>query len=217
MNDDELRADLDAWMEEDQEPHETAFDDWEDREPEQLPDEAAVNRTLRRRTRLVREMERVVAIAEDEARQRREWVEDRCSGITRQLEWIDRGLAGYMRQLKAATKRKSLPLPAGTLKLTAPGQASLVVDDLEAFVAWVDADADRAVFLKREPKPVAAMVKDATALGRKLRTEGDRDVFEVVDEAGEVVPGVTMTKPSEDRFSVTPGAYVEASTNPKER
>lgn len=217
MNDDDLRADLDAWME-DPEPHETVFDDWEDREPERLPDEEAVNRMLRKRARLVREMERVEAIAAQEDRQRREWVADRCGGIRRQLEWLDRGLEGYMRQFKAATRRKSLPLPAGTLKLTAPGVASLEVSALADFLVWVDAErVTRGQLVKKVETPIAALVKDVCSLGPQLDEQDGRAVFAVVDESGEVVPGLVFTKPSVERFAVTQPAQDEASTNPKER
>lgn len=215
MGDDDLHDELDAWLADDE--HEWTPPDDDEAAPLDLRDERQVNAMLRKRARLVAERDRISEFVAAQVQAMREFENDRCAGISRQLRWLDRGLEQFARATLPALKRKSLPLPDGTLKLTAPGQASLVVNDVERFVAWVDADTDmRGEFVKREPKPVAAAIKLACSIGPKLTSVDGVDSFAVLDAEGNSIPGVVMTKPSQDRFGVTPRAYDQQATNPKE-
>lgn len=207
---DALAAELDAYLADEDHP----LPDEDDFVPIAAPDEATVDRMLRRRHRLLTERGRVTDVASAEVRRIREWESDRTAGVDRQLVWLDRGLEMFARQALPARNLKSLPLPNGTLKLTQPGAPSVVVTDLSDFVAWCtdEAHPERDALLRRTVDVEKADAKRAFRVGPEAGP-GELDeqgaiattVFYAMDD-DEIVPGLRFTKPAHSRFSVVPPA-----------
>lgn len=203
MNDDDLHDELDAWLADDEPERSWQPVERADIEPK---DERQVEAMLRKRARLLDERGRITTFVESQVKAMRSFESDRVSGIDDQLVWLDRGLEQFTRATLPPMKRRSLPLFSGTLKLTAPGQPSLVVDDLGEFVAWAtdNEHPERDELLKRDVSVVKADAKRAFKLGPQLDDlcTDELLVFAAVDEDGVRVPGLTMTKPAADRFGI---------------
>lgn len=182
-----------------------------------LEDDATVDRMLRRRSRLLTERARITDVASAEIQRIKAWEQDRTAGIDRQQEWVDRGLEGYARQVLPARGIKSLSLPNGTLRLTAPGAPSMVVDELSTFVAWAtdDEHPERDALLRRTVDVEKADAKRAFRVGPRdeERSTDEVDVFAAVDADGAIVPGLSLTKPAAARFSVVPPADTAGTRN----
>lgn len=209
MNDNDLDAELNAWIDD----HD--FDDATDRfdgEPIEVSalDERIVTGMLRKRARLLDERARVCERAQERIDPIVEWRNDRVAGVDRQVERIEQAVEGFARKMIPAMGRRSLPLPTGTLQLTKPGQPSCDVIDEGEFVAWAidDEHPDRDELLKRDVSVKKAELKKVCQLGPRDDDSStlDVDVFFAIDADGSKVPGVRFTKPALDRFSVTPPA-----------
>lgn len=207
---DDLAAELDAWLA-DEDPERSY------QPPERIEldpkDERQVNAMLRKRARLKGERARISGFAADQVAAMLAWESDRVRGIDDQLAWLERGLEQFTRATLPPLNRRSLPLPSGVLKLTAPGAPSLVVDDLGDFVAWAtdEKHPERDALLRREVNVEKADAKRAFHLGPKNAERSDAEtlVFAVLDEHDATVPGLSMTKPAQDRFTVTPVVHDE--------
>lgn len=90
---------------------------------------------------------------------------------------------------------KSIKLPSGVLKSTAPGKGRLVVDDEAALVEWLVTNDYVDDLTKRT-------VKNAEL--RSAAVETDKDGVTVLVLGGEVVPHVRIDKDSERTFTVSP-------------
>lgn len=219
MNDDDLDAELDAYLDD---------TDLGDLGPLSVLDELSitelderrVSAMVARRQRLLAEAVRIADRVADRVAPIYAWQADRSAGIEQQIEWIDRQLERFTRETLPTMHRKSLPLPAGTLKLTAPGAPSLVVTDEGEFVAWAidEHHPDRDELLRRTVALDKAEIKRRYHVGPKIDDESTEalDAFVVVDSDGEVVPGVRFTKPAQPRFSVTPPAHNQSAVPTRE-
>lgn len=211
---DDLDAELDAYLDE----HDPApIDDALLEQRPDLIDESRVNALLSKRGRLAAEQDRIDERARERIAPIEAWRDDRTAGIKRELEWIDRSLETYARAVLPQMRRKSLPLPAGVLKLTQPGSPSLHVYDEGEFVAWCldESYPHRDGMLRRTVAADKAEVKRQTAVGpRDEQLSTDLlAVFAVVEAAtGERVPGVRFVTPAVARFTVTAPAYSHSDT-----
>lgn len=227
MNDDDLDAELDAYLDAQQEADLAALPEFVSRTAagdtvrhEVLLDERRVSGLLAKRQRLVDERERVHRRAWERIQPITAWAEDRTSGIDEQVAWIDRNLEQYARTALPQMGRKSLPLPAGTLKLTAPGAPSVDVIDEGEFVAWcLDDDyPERDELLRRTVAVEKAEVKRRARVGPRddALCDDEREVYYAVDVHGQRIPGVRLSTPVKPRFSVTRPAYDRSEQPTKE-
>jgi hypothetical protein len=213
MNDDDLDAELDAYLDE-RDP--LGYDPPPSGVTVGPLDERRVAGLLAKRARLHGEAARIWSRANERIDPIEAWAKDRTAGIESTIKWIDEQLERFAREMLPTLGRKSLPLPAGTLKLTAPGQPAVVVVDEGEFVAWCldDAHPDRDELLRRTVAVEKAELKRRARLGPRDDSLSDEllTVFKAVDDNGEVVPGVRFTKPAVPRFSVTPAVYEQSDT-----
>lgn len=183
-------------------------------EPDVVPDQDETNRLLRRRARLVRDFDSVNALCDREIERIQAWRSARLTSPQREIERIDALLDGFMRAVKARSggKTKSLKLPNGTLKLTAPGAPRAVIPDPEAFVRWA-VDTGRKHWLRFPPPPDPE--PDLKAMKADLKPSPTPSgpcepgclAHAAIDSDGEVIPGVVFHVKQADKFAVLPTAY----------
>lgn len=214
-DDDLLRDELDAWLDEVDVEQWTPTESEDGYERVDVRDERAANGLLRRRERLLQERDRISALVDAEWEKLRRFQLDRTAGIDHSLEWIERSLEHFARETLPRMKRASLALPSGTLKLTKPGAPSFVIDDVPAFVNWCrSSDRDELIELRYEIDKAAA--KRFLQAGPRIdeHSDDERESLQVLD-GGEVVPGVRFTRPPRPRFGVTRPVQNHESTQPQ--
>jgi phage host-nuclease inhibitor protein Gam len=196
----ELEDDMQAWLAGDG-PYGQPGDD-----PDAPKDADGANRLLRARARREAELADIALLADAEHARIAEWVADRAAGPTREVEAIDRALEGWARATHDASggRVKTWKLPNGTLKLTA-ARESLIVDDLDAFVAWADDGGGAHLYVEKVTRtPDAAALK---AMPGRLDLSPE--------EAEGTDPAVTARHLVDHSGEVIPGVHVEAATKPK--
>lgn len=216
MPDDDLQAELDAYLDELDVGAVVPIEHPDGLLRVDVSDERAANGLLRKRERLLQERERIVELVDGEIEKLRAFARDRMSGIHHQLDWIERSLEHFTRETLPAMKRSTLVLPAGTLKLTKPGAPSFVIDDVPAFVNWCRVSHREELIALRYDID-KAMAKQFLQPGSRLdeHSDDERESLQVLD-GGEVVPGVRFTRPARPRFNVTrPAQNHESSTQPQ--
>jgi phage host-nuclease inhibitor protein Gam len=193
MSDEELQADLDAWA-----MGEAASDDPEALEPPRDVDQA--ERLLRARAGMLRELGRLEQFAERQIREIAAWRDDRTSGLRRRLAGVEKILEQWFRAVnRDEPKRKTEKLPHGTVKLR-ERPYSVEVTDEEALRGWLWSN--RPDLLDITVKPKAGQVKAAFEPGPVVSEHEDVVWHAVMAPEGEVVPGIVLTKPTADKFSV---------------
>lgn len=168
----------------------------------------AADRLLRRIRRAQKEQARIRAVVDARRAELVRWEKDMLAGPAALVEREARNLEAVTRRLVALNPaRKSVKLPAGNVKLTAPGAPSLVVDDDKELLAWLKENHPELVEvevverakgkteIKKLVEPVA-MSEDETA-----GTDPAKAMSWAVDKtSGERVPGVHLETPAADRF-----------------
>lgn len=194
-------------------------------DPTPLPDPTSVSGVLRRMKRLDREAAQINEVAKYEVERIKAWQADRLGIIAKDVSWAERALENFMVLFNQATKKKSLALADGTLKLTGPSDRVVVVDET-AFLEWAIGNdggillADAATQAAHPEVLRAKYEPDKTAI-KKLETgtaepavdkQGDGIVIldsvmakPVLLPGGELVPGVEIRRDVNDRFNVTLG------------
>lgn len=199
---DDLTADLDNWILEPIEP------ELLDTDPPAPKDAQRANYLLRRLLRLSENAEQVKATADAEVNRIREWQTDRTAVIAREQAWLERALEGFMREAVRTGSAKTMHLPNGTLALRAPS-ARTVIDDELALLEWASTNAPEAVKVVRSvlKTPLVAATASQLKLGQEARPDGvEVDLFTLVTEAGELVPGVHIETPTMPTFTAKVGA-----------
>jgi hypothetical protein len=95
---------------------------------------------------------------------------------------------------------KSIKLPSGVLRSTAPGKGRLVVDDEDALIEWLDANTTLDVI-----EEVVARKVQAAKL-RAVAVETDKDGETVLIVSGQVAPHVRVERDTERSFTVAPSS-----------
>jgi Bacteriophage Mu Gam like protein len=207
-----IEADLDEYEETWPEPvfdEETHVD-----VPERLADDKAVQGVLRRLKRLHRDQMQIIDVGSAEVARIKAWVEDRVGGIQREIDWGEKACEAYWRT-HGSTKKRSLPLPDGTLKL-AKTKTHVEITDLEAFMEWVierrppipGTKFDFEQIRVFHPDLVRVTIEpNKTALGaleHGFEWEDDGIMHAPLSlPGGELVPGVEIQRDATDRFNVT--------------
>lgn len=181
------------------------------------PDEEFADKLLYRARRLREEAARIRQHAQRRIDEMRAWEADRTAGITADQARVRRSLEGFARAFIPRTKRKSLPLANGTLKLTAPGAGRIEIDDERAVVAWCEENG-RADLLRYRPEPakaaIGAIEQRHAAPARVVENEyGEPEEWEtwhIMATIGEgeerelvTIPGVVYMRRKGDRFAMT--------------
>lgn len=123
------------------------------------------------------------------------WFEEVTVPLERHREFFAALLRGFHeQQLAADPSKKTIKLPAGTLKSIA-GQIRWTIDE-EPFLKWFDEDPDIAVNMPELVKVTRSPSK--SAIKAAFEPRDDRAVDPVT---GEVVPGVTV-EPGQRSFKV---------------
>lgn len=176
----------------------------------EVTNQVTANRLLRRLARVEARATEAHELAAAEVQKVNAWLEEVTAPLMREREWLVRALEGYARRsFEEDPSRQTFKLPNGTLSLrkATPG---VEVHDVEAFRAWAEANADE---LLQEQKPAPPRAPDKVKARQALRPRGVtidertgvwhgspatvRDGlawFEAIDEAGEVVPGMYLTR-----------------------
>lgn len=188
----------------------------ENGEPTPLPDPTSVSGVLRRMKRLDREAAQINEVAGNEIMRIQRWRDDRLAGIERDVSWANKALENFTRLFCEATKKKSLALSDGTLKLIPPRDRVVVVDEDE-FMAWAltgdPADPDTTVAhpevvrIKYAVDMVAIKKIEQPTQPERAGTDPANPTFvrPVVLPGGEVVPGVVIERNALAGFNVTLG------------
>lgn len=193
-------------------------------EPVPVPDPTAVSRILRRLKRLDRDKALIQKVADDEVARITAFTEDRVSGINREIAWGEQALENFMRIHGEATKKRSLPLADGTLKLTKPSER-VEITDPRAFLEWCGVvfppDVDGKTqppdvgslthpeFIKLEPVPIKTPIKTLLTRGPENKEVPDivsMDLLFGPKGQTEIVPGVAIVKDAADNFNIVLGA-----------
>lgn len=181
------------------------------------PDESFADKLLYRARRLVAEAAQIRDHANARVAEIRAWEADRTAGIVADQRRVRRSLAGFTQAyIRANPKRKSIPLPNGTLKLTAPGAGKIEIDDERVLVKWCE-DNGRADLLRYVPQPakaaISAIDQRHPAPPRTIENEhGEPEVWEtwsIMATIGEgeerelvKLPGVVYMRRRDDRFGM---------------
>lgn len=221
MNDD-LLEDLDAYVSQlDTEPEAPTMDD------------DLANRLLRRIRRQEITRTEVITVARAERDRIDAWERDRLESIDTDVASIGRLLDGYMRAVFERRKLKTLNLPNGKLSLRAPSirvtiededaflvwaqarvAARFAKDELGPWAPGVAAEiVDRVLrtlyaepLLRTKVEPAKDQIKRRTEVGPQRSSHEDLELLAAVikaDDAGEVVPGVLIERPTKDTFGYT--------------
>ena len=221
-DDDDLRADLDAWLDI---PIPTGPDPDDPDAEVVLPaaDDDLANRILYKLRRLDGEAARIEALYAAERARLDSWKADRMAGVDRDRSAARRSLDGFMRAWHHLNPRtKSLSLPNGKLQLR-DVKGKVEITDPVAFVSWCETNG-RTDLLRYVPEPVKSALGDEELVvrhtgpqvndpksGELLQTyrllvpvatgEVGDDGQPVVEQAS--VAGARFVKPAQDRFRVT--------------
>lgn len=151
--------------------------------PERLEDHATAERMLRSVAWRKRELAVLEDLAESQIEQTREWIALERKRLD--TEYFERCLQGYMAALleQHPNGPRSIKLPSGTLKARA-GQPQWDIDP-EAFLPWAQTYAES--LIRTKPEPAVAEIKKA------FKPDLERGV--VVNQAGEIVPGIKVSPP----------------------
>lgn len=201
--DDDLEADLDAFVVGDELPSD---------EPPPVPEnpEGASRLLLAVRMR-EREIERVTDLARERLERITEWRDDRTAGAKRSIEFIARSLETWMRAHHERTDQVTTKLPDGELRVR-PGKQRIAAYDEPAALLWarrrrrwswlqitetiakdpVKAETDAGPPFEALPAKLAAVELDDTHEWRQ-----------VVDVDGEIVPGLAIAEPVKRVFGYT--------------
>lgn len=153
------------------------------------------NRQILKIAKLNKELERIEAQADNMIERVKKWKESEGQKIKEKREWYQHLLTGYLIALQENGEAgKTYKLPAGEIKSRA-GRVKTEVTDEAAFIAWA-----------RENAPEAIKEKALTSQLPPYKIEGDV----LVTPEGEVVPGIQLTQPTGDSYSVV--AYSESET-----
>jgi hypothetical protein len=197
----------------------------EEGEPSPIPGAEVAAQVLRRLRRLDAERATVVRVATDELARIVAFRDDRVSGIEREIAWGTRSLENYMRGVRFLTKKQSMKVANGTLKLTKTSFAVEVVDEAAFFewcgVVWPEKetpDGERPPpdlshvthpeFIRVRPEPAkAALAKlEHASLEEEVDGRITNQLLYAGDGPTELVPGVIVARDKADRFNVVLGS-----------
>lgn len=131
-------------------------------------------------------------LAEAEANRIAAWLEAVNEPLRRQVQFVEGILNGYAIHERTAHDRKTIILPYGKLS-TRPGQEKWEVADPDAFIRWAEESGHKDL-LKVTTKP-----ESLTVIKAALAATDDGEAM--LD--GELVPGVTVTKPTAPTVNIT--------------
>lgn len=165
----------------------------------EIPDNIeAADWQLRRLARLRRLMAENDALAAVEIERVRAWVAGENARLERQATFYEQALTAFHAQLlDGDPKRKTINLPAGSLKARKHPD-SVVVLDAEQFVAW--ALDERPELVRTKVEPNKSEIKRLLSVG-PLADDVDPGHVLVDPTSGVTAPGVVLT-PGETSFTV---------------
>lgn len=148
--------------------------------PERLEDHATAERMLRSVAWRKRDLAVLEEIAESQIQATRDWIAGERKRLS--TEYFEHCLQDYMAVLLEQNPKgpRSIKLPSGTLKARA-GQVQWEID-AEAFLPWAQTYAES--LIRTKPEPAVSEIKKAF--------EPDLDRGVVVNQAGEIVPGIRV-------------------------
>jgi hypothetical protein len=195
----DVREDLEAWLADDAGPAPDL-----DQPPPPVQDPTTAERYLRKLARLKAEKDEVEVVAAAEHHRIEAWERDRLSAIDRAAGWVRLALEAWFRARRLDGGSKTLDLPAGRLKLRAPGKPAVQFD-----LAALQRDGDdgpiteqAALARLREDHPT--MVRVTYSLDRaevhRLATPGPAG--QAILDGAQVVPGVRFVVGTDDRFDI---------------
>lgn len=192
----DLHDDLDTYAEYPDEPD----------APIALHGEDDANRLLRRRTRLLRELQSINDLARAEMDRITHWQTDRSDGVRRQAQYAEDALEDYMRAVHRRDGITSLTLPNGRLQLRKASQSVYFTDE-PAFVQWAkaiswEADDQTHELVEVTEHARKTGIRSMFRPGPVVATEDGTDYLAIVDGNGEVVPGVEFRRATEPSFSI---------------
>jgi phage host-nuclease inhibitor protein Gam len=153
---------------------------------------------LRRLARLRRLMAENEAVAAVEIQRVRVWLAEENEKLSTKAAWIEQALTLFHQSLLTEdSKRKTVSLPAGTLKARKHPD-SVVVLDADAFARWA-ASNGRLEFIRTRTEVVKAEVKRLLSVG-PLADDTDPGHVAVDPKSGEAVPGVVIV-PGQTSFA----------------
>lgn len=160
---------------------------------------------LRRLARLRRRMAENEALAGARVALARKWLQEENGKLERHAAFFEQSLAAFHGHLlEADPKRKTVSLPAGTLKARKHPDRVDVIDDA-IFVKW--AAAERPELIRTKVEPNKAEIRRLLAKGPSA---GDYGLALVDPATGEAAPGVVLVE-GETSFAVdTPDLTKEA-------
>lgn len=184
-------------------------DEDEERQGFRFDSDSKADWGLRMLARNRAEQEQVLALAQEQRDRLDEWVEERLKALQADERFFEGGVADYWRRelepevvsrmdqgmtldaAWAAVRTKSRKLPHGTLK-GIRGSTKVVLDDVDAFVAWARANDRTDLLTAPAPQP------SKTAIAADIDIIAGRAVID-----GEVLPGVRIEDPGV-RYSAVP-------------
>lgn len=131
------------------------------------PDEEFAERLLYKATRLTAELGKIQTLAASRRKKIDDWEADRSSGIGSEIRRISQSCELFIRQWlrdNPRVRRKSIPLPNGTLSLAA-GKGKIHVDNEGLAVAWLKEH--RPDLIRWEPAIKKTVLSDENVIVRK--------------------------------------------------
>lgn len=160
-----------------------------------IDDESKAQWALRKLRRLEQESKADTDAAHAEIDRIQQWLAEKVDARARQASFFLGLLREYHEaELAADPSKKTIKLPAGTLKSLA-GRPKWTVD-AEAFLKWFDSDPQ-----VQQERPELVRIKREPALSEIKAALVPKDDRAIYDGTGEIVPGVTV-EPGQRSFSV---------------
>jgi hypothetical protein len=203
-----IEADLDAFEADEAWPDNVGVTDAAE-EPAPIPDQRAAAGVMRRVRRLYAERAELEDTAQGQIDRIERWRDDRVSGIEREISWGERALDVFARRMLLGKKKRSVPLPDGTLKLRAPSERCVVTDPA-AFAEWAyTIDEETGAVTLHHPETVRVKVEPALDSIKKNAERspsfvtGEAEVGQAVSlHGGELIPGIEIRRGTADSFGI---------------
>lgn len=158
--------------------------------PFKVTDDATATWAMRKLSAVQQKVDEAKAIYASEVARLDQWLADVTSDYQRSVDYFTALLTEYAIHERDAHDRKTVKLPHGEVKSRASA-AKVVVDDLDLFVKWAEANGVAQVVRVKKEAAASEFASVFDIAGDKV----------LVSETGEVVEGVSV-KPASVSFSV---------------
>lgn len=140
-------------------------------------------------------LDAITTLATDQISRIQAWAAGEATRLERDLAFFEGRLRGFHEHAIAEDpKAKTVKLPDGTELRSQAGKLAVSVVDMDALVAWAEAN-ECAEELLRYPDPEPKKAELSKRFDGKAAQETDPGVYPAVDTAtGEVIPGVEIER-----------------------